>query len=129
MKKIIFILSISLLIFGLGCEGLVNSSPEPEITVLKNKPHSKLILFTEMDIENNGTRIYGIDPTDSTLKKHIHISNLRSDGADVTQTALNLGAAIDNAKANGSTLIEGGYINTNILKVGTAENLFNRLTE
>jgi hypothetical protein len=36
-------------------------------------------------------------------------------GADVTQTQLNLGAAIDNAKANGVTLISGGYIRTSLL--------------
>ena len=37
------------------------------------------------------------------------------DYADVTQTELDLGADIDNAKANGYTLIDGGYINTGVL--------------
>jgi hypothetical protein len=40
-----------------------------------------------------------------------------ADGADVTQVALNAGAAIDYAKANGKTLISGGYIDTTLLKV------------
>jgi hypothetical protein len=40
-----------------------------------------------------------------------------ADGADVTQAALNAGAAIDYAKANGKTLISGGYIDTTLLKV------------
>ena len=37
------------------------------------------------------------------------------DNADNTQDKLDLGAMIDNAKANGKTLIDGGYINTDIL--------------
>jgi hypothetical protein len=40
-----------------------------------------------------------------------------ADNADVTQEVLNLGADISNAKANGFTLIEGGYINTDILQI------------
>jgi hypothetical protein len=40
-----------------------------------------------------------------------------ADNADVTQTALDLGAAIDNATANGATLISGGYIQTSLLDV------------
>lgn len=36
-------------------------------------------------------------------------------GADVTQRQLDLGAAIDYAKANGVTLIEDGYIRTSLL--------------
>lgn len=39
--------------------------------------------------------------------------------ADNTQSALNLGAAIDNAIANGSTFMQGGYINTDIVKVNS----------
>lgn len=35
--------------------------------------------------------------------------------SDVTQSALDIGAAIDNAKANGQTLISGGYIRTSLL--------------
>ena len=35
--------------------------------------------------------------------------------ADATQTALNLGAAIDYAKANGVTLIQNGYIRTGLI--------------
>lgn len=43
-------------------------------------------------------------------------SNLNvADGADVTQVALDLGAAIDNAKANGNTLISGGFIRTSLI--------------
>lgn len=38
-----------------------------------------------------------------------------SDGADNTQSELDNGADIDNAKANGYTLISGGYIATDIL--------------
>jgi len=40
--------------------------------------------------------------------------------ADVTQTALTAGASIDNAKANGVTLITGGYISTGII---SADNI------
>ena len=40
--------------------------------------------------------------------------------ADGTQAALTAGANIDNAKANGTTLISGGYINTGII---TATNI------
>ena len=86
MKKIVIILSILVVIFGINCESITSSIPEPNITVYKNKPYTKLILFTELDIKNDGTRIYGIDPNDSTLKKHIHISNLKSDGADITSS-------------------------------------------
>ena len=39
---------------------------------------------------------------------------------DKTQDALDAGASIDNAKAYGNTLIQGGFINTNIL---TADNI------
>ncbi|MFW5958075.1 MAG: hypothetical protein ACOCQ0_02860, partial [Desulfosalsimonas sp.] len=41
-------------------------------------------------------------------------------GADVTQDALDAGADIDNAKANGHTFISGGYVATEIL---TADNI------
>jgi hypothetical protein len=37
------------------------------------------------------------------------------EGADVTQNVLDLGAAIDNAKANGNTLIYGGFIRTSLI--------------
>ena len=43
-------------------------------------------------------------------------ANRPADNADRTQTALDLGASIDNAKANGSTLISGGYIRTSLIK-------------
>ena len=38
-----------------------------------------------------------------------------AEGADVTQAILDLGAAIDNAKVNGVTLIDDGYIRTSLL--------------
>jgi hypothetical protein len=46
-----------------------------------------------------------------------HYALMPEDGADVTQTALDFGAAIDNATANGATLISGGYIQTSLLDV------------
>jgi len=40
-----------------------------------------------------------------------------ADYADNTQRVINLGADISNAKANGHTLIQGGYINADIIKI------------
>ena len=86
MKKYTLISFVSGLILFCNCNYLTNSELTPNITVFKNESYDELILFTEMDIKNNGTRIYGIDPTDKTLKKHIHISNLTSVGADITES-------------------------------------------
>ena len=64
---------------------------------------------------NVGTMtVYGSLSTDHTDAKCTDAT------ADNTQSSLDAGASIDNAKAYGHTLISGGYINTNIL---TADNI------
>lgn len=53
--------------------------------------------------------------------KNIHIAEtltVSNTAADVTQTQLDAGASIDDAKANGSTFIQGGYIRTGIIDAG-----------
>ncbi len=56
-----------------------------------------------------------IDTQELTVDYSLIVGTKPPADADVTQTALDNGADIDNAKANGYTLINGGYLATEIL--------------
>ena len=63
----------------------------------------------------------GADKTSSNPQSYSWITGQKPDpDADNTQTILNAGAAIDNAKVNGLTLIEGGYIRADFLQITDA---------
>ena len=66
----------------------------------------------------NGTSVATVVSNAGTGATHAGTAHAPSN-ADVTQVVLNAGAAIDNAKVNGQTLIVGGYINTNVLQVSS----------
>lgn len=64
----------------------------------------------------SGTWVDGSDKTSSNPQDYSWVTGTKPPtNADNTQSKLDLGASIDKAKANGTTLIEGGYINTGLV--------------
>jgi hypothetical protein len=82
------------------------------------QPSSSVAYAGDITGTLNGTAVATVVTNASTGATHAGTAHAPSN-ADHTQTILSAGAAIDNAKVNGQTLIVGGYINTNVLQVSS----------
>ncbi|MCF7898838.1 MAG: hypothetical protein K9L31_02720 [Candidatus Pacebacteria bacterium] len=76
--------------------------------------------YIQTSLINTGAIVIGDLSGTADWQTQIGGAGKPDNNADVTQSELNSGASIDNAKANGTTLISGGYIATGII---TASNI------